>query len=270
MHPLEFRAVDLPEASLHTVAVLVLGQHRAVLVGAGPRLSDGRRLVRDVSRSGRRLSAVLVPHHAPENWFAAEVLREAFPEARFLAPPPVLARIEADYPAVRAAWAGLGPELPTRLVAFEPLQMDEVELEDHRLELRGASLGLPEHHYLWEHRSRTLLGGPLLWLDVHPWLAETPRAAQREAWIDLLDEMAALDPARAVPGHRLPAAPVPHRAADPLAWTGDYLRAFATELGKPVGPADVEAAMLRRYPSAALPALLGPGVLAARGQLASA
>ncbi|QKW22225.1 MBL fold metallo-hydrolase [Kitasatospora sp. NA04385] len=280
MHPLEFRVVDLPEASLHKSAVLVLGQHRAVLVGTGLRLSDGRRLAREVERSGRRLDTVLVSHHAPDCWLAAEVLREAFPEARFLAPDPVRARIEHDYPAVRAAWAGLGDELPSRLVALEPLEGDVVELEDHRLELRGASLGLPDHHYLWEHRSRTLLGGPLLWLNVHPWLADTPWAAQREAWIDLLDEMAALEPLRAVPGHRhlttpaAPTAPAPTAPAptapDPIAWTGDYLRAFATELGKPVGADTVTAALLHRYPSAALPAHATGSVRAAREQRAAA
>ncbi|WAL74480.1 MBL fold metallo-hydrolase [Kitasatospora sp. YST-16] len=270
MHPLEFRVVDLPGASLHTTAVLVLGQHRAVLVGAGLRLSDGRRLVREVERSGRRLGAVLVPHHAPEWWLAAEVLRDAFPEARLLAPAPVRARIEDDYPAVRAAWAGLGEELPSRLVALEPLEGDAVELEDRRLELRGASLGLPDHHYLWEHRSRTLLGGPLLWQDVHPWLAEVPQAAQREAWIGLLDEMADLEPLRTVAGHRHLTTPATAPPPDPVAWTGDYLRAFATELGKPVGPDEVAAALLHRYPSAALPSAVGPAVRTAREEPAAA
>ncbi|GAA2120689.1 MBL fold metallo-hydrolase [Kitasatospora saccharophila] len=271
MHPLEFRVVDLPESSLHKCAVLVLGQHRAALIGTGLRLSDGRRLVREVERSGRRLGTVLVAHHAPDCWLAAEVLRDAFPEARFLAPDPVRARIEHDYPAVRAARTDLGDELPSRLVALEPLEGDAVELEDHRLELRGASLGLPDHHYLWEHRSRTLLGGPLLWLNAHPWLADTPWTAQREAWIDLLDEMAALEPLRTVPGHRHLTTPVPADVpADPIAWTGEYLRAFATELGKPVGPEAVALALQHRYPSAALPAHATASVLAAREQRAAA
>ncbi|MFJ1751968.1 MBL fold metallo-hydrolase [Kitasatospora sp. NPDC088134] len=266
MHPLEFRVVDLPAASLHKAVVLVLGQYRAVLVGAGLRLSDGRRLVREVERSGRRLAAVLVADHAADSWLAAEVLRDAFPEARFLAPASVLARIEREHAAVRAGWAGLGAELPSRLVALEPLPEDAVELEDHRLELRGASLGLPDRHYLWEHRSRTLLGGPLLRQDVHLWLADTPRPAERIAWIDLLDEMAALEPLRTVPGHRRPDAAGP----EPIGWTGDYLRAFETELGKPVPAELVEAALLGRFPTAALPGLVGPGVRAARAELAAA
>ncbi|MGW4383649.1 MBL fold metallo-hydrolase [Kitasatospora sp. NPDC004531] len=263
MHPLEFRVVDLPEESSHQVAVLVLGLHRAVLLGTGLRLADGRRLADEVASSGRQLEAVLVPDAAPEYWLAGEALVDAFPEVRFVAPAPVQARIERDHRAVRAEWAGLGPELPTRLVAFEPPADDAVELEDHRLELRGASLGLPDRHYVWEHRSRTLLGGPLLWLNVHPRLADTPYAAQRAAWIDLLDEIAALDPQLTVPGHRHPAAPEPPRDHTPIAWTADYLRAFETELGKPVAPEDVEAALLRRYPSAGLPATVTPSVRAA-------
>ncbi|MEV4561633.1 MBL fold metallo-hydrolase [Kitasatospora sp. NPDC049285] len=268
MQALEFRVVDLPEGSLHKTAVLVLGRHRAVLVGTGFRLSDGRRLVREIRSSGRQLAAVLIDHAAPDCYFAAEEVRDAFPEARFLAPEPVAERIERDYPAHRATWARLGPELPTRLVALEPLTGDAVELEDHRLELRGASLGLPDHHYLWEHRSRTLLGGPLLYLGVHPWTADTPRVAQREAWIALLDEMAALEPARAVPGHRHTELPLPPDGTpDPIAWTADYLRAFETELGKPADPAAVEAAMLHRYPDAAVPFAVELGARAAKGEL---
>ncbi|MFD7645062.1 MBL fold metallo-hydrolase [Kitasatospora sp. NPDC059795] len=262
MHPLEFRVVDLPEESSYQAAVLVLGQHRAVLIGTGLRLADGQRLAREVASSGRRLGAVLVPDSAPEYWLAAEALRDAFPEARFLAPAPVLARIERSHREVRTAWAGLGTELPTRLVGLEPLDEDAVELEDHRLELRGTSLGLPDRHYVWEHRSRTLLGGPLLWLNVHPRLADTPHAAQRTAWIDLLDEIAALEPQLTVPGHRHHTTTTDH-TPDPIAWTGDYLRAFETELGKPVAPEEVEAALLRRFPDAALPATVAPGVRAA-------
>ncbi len=259
MHPLEFRVVDLPEESLCQVAVLALGQHRAVLVGTGLRVSDGRRLAREVASSGRRLSTVLVPDFAPEYWLAAEVLCDEFPEARVVGPAPVLARIERDHPAVRAQWSDLGSELPSRLVALEPLEEDAVELEGHRLELRGASLGLPDRHYLWEHRSRTLFGAALLWLNVHPRIADSPTAAERVAWIDLLDEVAGLDPQFTVPGHRRLAAPAPDHA-DPVAWTRDYLRAFETELGKPVDPEEVEAALLHRFPSAALPATVAASV----------
>lgn len=63
---------------------------------------------------------------------------------------------------------------------------------------------MPDRHYLWQ-------------------------AEQRAARIDLLDEMAALDPRLVVPGHRLPDIPAD---ASALSATREYLTAFEEELGK--------------------------------------
>ncbi|GAA2783429.1 MBL fold metallo-hydrolase [Kitasatospora paracochleata] len=264
MNPLEYRIIDFSDASLHKTSVLVLGMHQAVLVDAGFRLSDGRRLAQEVAASGRRLSTVFISHGDPDCYFGAEVLRDAFPEARFLAPAPVVQRIEETYRDKVAAWARLGDELSTRLVALEALDDDALELEGHRLEVRGASLGLPDHHYLWEHRSRSLLGGVLLYEGVHVWTADTPHAAQREAWIDLLDEMETLDPFMVAAGHRLADGP---DDATAIGWTRDYLKAFETELGKSSDAAGAVAGLKRRYPDAGLPLAAELGTKVAKGEL---
>ncbi|MFG2824918.1 MBL fold metallo-hydrolase [Kitasatospora sp. NPDC048365] len=265
MDQLEFRIIDFPEESLYKTAVLVLGVHRAVLVDAGFRLSDGRRLAQEVERSGRRLSAVVVSHGDPDCYFGAEALRDAFPEVPVLAPARVIERIEETYAAKRTAWAHLGGELSTRLVDLEPLPTGEaIELEGHRLELRGAELGLPEHHYLWEHRSRSVLGGVLLYQDLHVWTADTPHAAEREAWIDLLDGIEALDPAFVAAGHRRAGGATDGTA---VRWTRDYLKAFETELGKSPDAAGAEAGLRRRYPDAGLPYAAELGTKVAKGEV---
>ena len=105
-------------------------------------------------------------------------------------------------------------------------------------------LDFPAGSYLWQAEHRALLGGVLLFQQEHVWVADTPTPGDRAAWIDLLDEMAALQPELVVPGHRLPGT-----AADATAIsaTREYLLTFEEELAKATdGAALTEALVARR------------------------
>ena len=74
----------------------------------------------------------------------------------------------------------------------------------------------------------------------------TPRPrAQRAAWIDLLDEMQALDPQLVVPGHRLPGTATDACA---LHYTRDYLLDFERILAEAADGAAATAALVERLP----------------------
>lgn len=55
----------------------------------------------------------------PDFYFGAEVIAEAFPEARFLAPDDVIEHIKDTYEKKLLAWAHLGA-LPSRLITIAP------------------------------------------------------------------------------------------------------------------------------------------------------
>ncbi|GAA5014381.1 MBL fold metallo-hydrolase [Kitasatospora paranensis] len=266
MSRLDFTVVDLPESSQCKTAVLVTGAHGVMLVDTGLSRSDGRRLAERVRATGLPLTTVVVSHSDPDFYFGTEEVHNAFPDARFLAHPVVIGQIAQTYPAELAAWASrLGSELPTRPPRLQPMAGEAVEFEGHRFEVRGFELGLPDRHYLWEHRARVVLGGVLLFQGVHPRTADTPTAVQREAWIDLLDGMTALDPALVLPGHRAASTPAAPGASSAIAFTQDYLKAFERELGRTGDAAAAEAALLRLYPDAALPSAAEAGTRAALG-----
>jgi glyoxylase-like metal-dependent hydrolase (beta-lactamase superfamily II) len=266
MSRLDFTVVDLPESSQCKTAVLVTGAHGVMLVDTGLTRSDGRRLAERVRATGLPLTTVVVSHSDPDFYFGTEEVHNAFPEAAFLAHPVVIGQIAQTYPAELAAWASqLGSELPTRPPRLQPMAGEAVEFEGHRIEVRGFELGLPDRHYLWEHRTRVVLGGVLLFQDVHPRTADTPTAVQRVAWIDLLDGMTALDPALVLPGHRAGSSPTAPGASSAIAFTQDYLKAFERELGRTGDAAAAEAALLRLYPDAALPSAAATGTRAALG-----
>ncbi|GHH26180.1 MBL fold metallo-hydrolase [Streptomyces lanatus] len=265
MSTLSFKVLDLdfPAGSKNKTATLVTGENEALLVDAAFTRADGHRLAAEILDSGKTLTTVFVSHGDPDFYFGAEVIADAFPEARFVATPIVIEHIKHSYEGKLKAWAALGPNLPTRLVDLEPLTGD-LTLEGHRFELRGGPVGLPDRHYLWQAESRALLGGVLLFQQEHVWVADTPTPGDRAAWIDLLDEMAALDPELVVPGHRLPGT-----AADGSAITAtrDYLIAFEEELGRAADGAALNGALVKRFPDNGMLIAAQIGSKVAKGEM---
>ncbi|KPI07539.1 beta-lactamase domain protein [Actinobacteria bacterium OK074] len=266
MSTLSFKVLDLdfPAGSKNKTATLVTGENDALLVDAAFTRADGHRLAAEILDSGKKLTTVFVSHADPDFYFGAEVLADAFPEAKFVATPLVVEHIQHSYEGKLKAWAALGPNLPTRLVDLTPLTGDALTLEGHRFELRGGPAALPDRHYLWQAEHRALLGGVLLFQQEHVWVADTPTPGDRAAWIDLLDEMAALQPELVVPGHRLPGA-----AADASAITAtrDYLLAFEEELSKAADGQTLTEALVKRYPDNGMLIAAQIGAKVAKGEM---
>jgi glyoxylase-like metal-dependent hydrolase (beta-lactamase superfamily II) len=261
MSSLNFAVFDLdfPVGSRNKTATLVTGEHQALLVDAGFTRADGHRLVAAALDSGKALTTVFVSHGDPDFYFGAEVLADAFPDAKFVATPQVIEHIQHSYASKLKAWDALGPNLPTRLVDLSPLT-GALDLEGHEFQLKGG----PDRHYLWQPEERAILGGVLLFAREHVWVADTPEAGQRAAWIALLDEMAALEPRLVVPGHRLPGAP-----ADASAITGtrEYLLAFEEELGRAADGAALTEALVARYPGHGMLIAAQLGAKVAKGEM---
>ena len=266
MTTLDFTVIDLdfPVGSKNKTATLITGEHEAFLVDTGFTRADGHRLVAAVLDSGKQLTTVFVSHADPDFYWGAEVIADAFPDARIVATPLVIEHIAAAYEGKLKAWEAVGANRPTRLVEFTELTGD-ITFEGLVFQLKGGSPALPDRHYLWQPEHRAVVGGVLLFQDEHVWIADTPTTADRAAWVAVLDEMAALDPAFAVPGHRQPTDVLD---ASPIAYTRDYLTAFETELAAAEDGAALTAAMVARYPAAGMLIAAQIGAKVAKGEMA--
>jgi glyoxylase-like metal-dependent hydrolase (beta-lactamase superfamily II) len=255
--------LDFPAGNPAKTATLVAGESEALLVDAGFTRADGHRLAAAVLDSGKTLTTVFISHGDPDFYFGAEVLADAFPDARFVATAPVIEHIKHSYEGKLKAWASSGANLPTRLVDLDVLDGD-IDLEGHRFELKGGAPGLADRHYLWQAEQRAVLGGVLVFSGQHVWTADTDEAA-RAVWRGVLDEIEALDPALVVPGHRAPGAPA---TVEAVRYTRDYLHAFEEVLkGQPNGEA-VTGELVRRYPDAQLLVAAQIGGKVAKGEMA--
>src|SRR3954449_6428034 len=115
---------DFPAAVRNKTATLVTGQSEARVLDAGFTRADGHRLAAAVLDSGKTLTTVVISHADPDFYFGAEVIADAFPDARFLATPEVAGAMVKKYEGKLKAWAALGANLPTRLIETELLTGD--------------------------------------------------------------------------------------------------------------------------------------------------
>ena len=265
MSALDFTVIDLdfPVGSKNKTATLITGEEQAFLIDAGFTRADGHRLVAEILDTGKTLTKVFISHADPDFYWGVEVIADAFPEAEILATPLVIEHIRAAYEGKLKAWEAVGVNRPTRLVDMTKLSGD-ITFEGHAFDLKGGHPGLPDRHYLWQAEHRAVVGGVLLFQNEHVWVADTAKPEDRAVWVHLLDEMTALDPAFAVPGHRLPTTLLD---ASPITYTRDYLTAFETELANADSGAALTNALVARYPDAGMLIAAQLGAKVAKGEM---
>ncbi|MCU1389019.1 MAG: beta-lactamase protein [Ilumatobacteraceae bacterium] len=265
MSTLDFNVIDLdfPVGSKNKTATLITGDSEAFLIDAGFTRADGHRLTAAILDSGKTLTKVLISHADPDFYWGAEVIGDAFPDAEILATPLVIEHIGAAYQAKLKAWEPVGANRPTRLIDIAELTGD-ITFEGHVFELKGGHPILPDRHYLWQAERRAIVAGVLLFQNEHVWVADTATLEQRVAWVEVLDEMTALDPAFAVPGHRLPTVTVD---ASPIAYTRDYLTTFETELANADNGEALTNALIALYPNAGMLIAAQLGAKVATGEM---
>lgn len=262
---LDYSVLDTTASSLHKTSVLVTGDTEAIVVDAAFTRADAHRIVAAVLDSGKQLTTVVVTAGDPDFYFGSEVIADAFPGVRFLAPADVIEHIDHTYEGKLQAWASLGTNLPTRRVPLEPLTGPTVRVGEVELQVRHASELLGDRSwYLWEPGDRALLGGVLLFQGLHVWTADSPTPQLRAEWQLVLDELTALDPAFVAAGHRAAGSPTDTSAIE---HTRDYLRRFELTLAETRDAASAEEKLLAAYPGFGLEIAAGLGTKVAKGEL---
>jgi hypothetical protein len=150
------------------------------------------------------------------------------------------------------------------LVELTPLTENFLEVDGQRLELKGGSEILPDRAYLWSAEDRTILGGVLVFQQEHVWTADTATPEKRAAWVELLDQMLALEPELVIAGHRLPDTA---NDASALEYTRAYLQEFELILAASADGAATTATLIETYPKSGMliAATIGPKV--AKGEM---
>lgn len=243
---LSLEVVTSSPGSLNANFTLIQGEQEAVLVDVPFLRSDAYRLVADILDSGKTLTTIVVTHAHPDHYFTLDVLRDAFPNARAIAAPAVVADVWTSFPARLAFWQPLiganAPRYPMIPMAFEDTGFD---LEGHRIEILGPMTGdAPNSTAVYVPDLKAVIAGDIVFNQVHVYAGGK---AERAAWVQTLDRLLAMNPEIVVAGHTK--GNLPNTRAG-LEYTRNYLLRFERAIAEADDAAELMAIMRREYPDA--------------------
>lgn len=206
---LHLQVITSPPEGIAVNSALVYGEKDAILIDAQFRLSDAHRLVATILESKKNLTTVYVTHPHPDHYFGLVVIRQAFPNARFVALPVCVAGIKASWEGRVKAWKPqYGDNIPSEPIIPEALEGSVLTLEGETLQifgpLQGDSAG--DNSYVWIPSLKAAVGGDILFSGAHFVFAPMP-PAQKKDWMSTVDQIAALKPEIVIPGHQIAGAP---------------------------------------------------------------
>lgn len=206
--PLKVEVLRTSAGSLHANSALIMGEHDAVLVDPPFTKADAHRIAGMVLDSGKKLTTIFVTHDHPDHYFSMDVLAEAFPDAKIVAHPDVVAAIWRSLPYKVRRWSPmLGKNGPAWPSAPSAMESDTIMLEGRELKVLGPMWG--DHAIstaLWAPEIKALFPGDIVYNEMFLWFGEH-RPEDIAAWGDTLDKLAALGPEIVVAGHAKPGLP---------------------------------------------------------------
>jgi glyoxylase-like metal-dependent hydrolase (beta-lactamase superfamily II) len=242
------------ENTFWVTSTLITGKKDAVLIDAQFLVPEAQKVVAAIKSSGKQLTTVYITHWHPDHIFGSAVIKQAFPDAKFVALQPTVDDIKEKWEAKEKEWKQVfGDNLSTEVVIPEVLQENTIQLEGKKLAIYGAVQGDDTHNsYVYIPSIRTVVAGDIAYNGVFPWTRETNKA-QRQEWIKTINTIQALHPAVVVAGHKNPAL-----KDDPaiLAFMKDYLAFYDEALATSGTAEELETKIKNRFPGLGVPMIL--------------
>lgn len=244
--PLTVKVYNADRNSFNVNSTLLFGEKEAMVIDAGFTRADAMRIAANVLDSGKQLTTIYVSQADPDYYFGVEVLKEFFPQADVVSTPAVLKKLTDKLAGKVAFWGPkMGANAPRKPVVPRALEVNTLTLEGQTIEIRGTQGLLAHRPYAWIPSIKAVVGNIAVFGDMHVWTADTQSTAERAAWIEQLDDMAALKPELVVPGHMRTGTQVD---ASAIAFTRAYLQTFETNLAASKTSTELISAMKQSYP----------------------
>ncbi len=227
-------------------SVLVSGLTEVMLVDAQFQRDDAQTLINLINASGKELTTIYISHGDPDFYFGLDAITEAFPKAKVLISPTTQAYIKKSIQPKLDYWGPILKEnAPQALVLPEVVETDTLLVDGQEIKIIGLDGHDPKHTYLWIPSTKTVLGGVLLYENMHAWIADTQTPESRQKWYKSLDQMQALNPEVVIPGHYLGES---SQSIAAIEGTREYVKAFEEQATQAADAADLMTRMKARYP----------------------
>jgi glyoxylase-like metal-dependent hydrolase (beta-lactamase superfamily II) len=246
---------------------LIYGERHAVLVDTFLSARHSRELADWVVASGKNLDTIYVTHAHGDHCFGLQVLLDRFPNAKAVATARVVAAIQIQITPdfVKSFWEQRFPgQLPSQLVAPDPLDGDSLHLEGEALKVVELGHTDTSHSTALHAPSIGLVvSGDCVYNNTHLYLAECDEKARHE-WPGALDVIESLRPKAVVAGHGVLE---PDSSPRHIKETRRYIQDFNACLAATSTPLDLYERMLSLHPNRVNPGSLWAAAKAARPSL---
>ena len=242
---LTFQTYNPGEKGIFPVSsTLISGEKQAILIDAQFGTKDGQALVDMIKQSGKELTAIYISGGDPDFYFGLEPLVSAFPDVNVLASKAVVQHIEETKNRKLQYWGPiLADSAPSKVFVPEVFNRSEFSLEGEKIYVKELNT---HQSYLWVPSQKVVLGGVAVTAGMHVWTADSQTPEARSEWVQALDKMADLKPARVIPGHYLGDMP---QGIEAVSFTKAYLDQFEKTLSKAKNSKQVVAEMVKVYPT---------------------
>ena len=250
-HGVSIKVFTSQDDQFWTNSVVIEGVHEVMLVDAQLTKTNAARVVQAIRETHKPLSVIYITHEHADHFLGLEVFRDAYPSVRIIATSAVVGRINQVYQEKIDKWKQLlGSSATSHVVPIEPFDGGAVTFESSRIEILKHIQGdTGENTMLWIPGQRILIGGDVVFNNMHVYTAETD-SRTRGKWLNTLNTIRALQPSMVVPGHSKSGARLD--ASTAVDFTETYLRVFEEERNKAKDPDGLISAMKARFPSADL------------------
>ena len=246
-------------------ATLISGQRDAVLVDALMTVEQAHALGKWVEAHGKNLTTIYLTHGHGDHFFGIGALLERFPNARAVATPAVVKRMQqqASPASIANFWGARFPgQIPDRPVIAEELKGKVLDLEGRDLVVvEVGHTDTDDTTCLHVPSISLVVAGDVAYNDVHLHLGESNAHTRRE-WIAALDTIEALHPRAVIAGHKRPGNDDSPRIIEE---TRQYIRAFDRLAETTTTARELYDQMLSLYPDRVNPSILWASARAVKG-----
>lgn len=244
-------------------SVLVSGEKDAILVNAQFGKGQAEQLVQKIRASGKQLTTIYISHGDPDYYFGLDTLTAAFPNAKVVAPQPVVDHIKATVAQKIDYWGPqMGADRPAKTIVPQVLEGHSLTLEGKQLEVIGLDGPQPDRSFVWIPSIKAVIGGVVVAENIHLWMADTQGAKSHTDWLATLQRIEDLKPRTVIPGHYLGTP-----SLNAVSFTADYIKVFDEETARARDSAELIAAMKKRYPNLADESSLELSAKVAKGEM---
>jgi len=227
-------------------STMVMGEKEMIVIDPQFSLSEAHKLAAEILESKKTLTTIYSTHAHPDHLFGVAVLKQAFPDARYVALPAVVAAAKTGWPARQKFWfPTYGNNIPgPEPVLAEELTVPQLTLEGETFPITGGVQGAdgPGNSFVWIPSLKAVVTGDIVFDHVY---MPVPRDMARENWLKTIDQIVALKPAIIVPGHEGPGAT---RNLQSIEYMKKYYADWDGNLAKSKTAAGMREAVAKQYP----------------------